>query len=133
MIQRSSVLLLLVGALMLGGCSVFKKAAKPHPMVGGWAHTIDTPDGTFTGVLAFTEVDRVLGGTISFEQGIPTATLQDIVFEEPELSFKFDTEQYGTVLVSVTVDEDRFSGTLDVPESEAFDIPIRGERQASTP
>lgn len=133
MIQRSFAPVLLLGVLLLGGCSVFKKTAKPHPMVGGWSHTIDTPDGTFTGVLTFTEVDRILGGTITFEQGIPTAALQEVVFEEPALSFRFDTDQYGTVLVKVTVEGDRFAGTLDVPESEAYDIPIRGERRAATP
>ena len=110
-------LLLLVFCLM-AGCAGTKKAAKaPHPLSGNWAYSLDTPQGTFTGVMTFAEAESMLSGTITGdEQPGQTAQLEDITFDGDmsEVKFKFDGGEYGTMTVSSVLDGDKLDGLLNV-------------------
>ena len=121
-------LTILITATLIGGCALFGKAAKePHPLEGAWDYSIDTPQGVFSGVLAFTEVEDVLSGTITSEG--QEFTLEDLMFEESTVSFTWDTGQYGVVSVSAAVDDDAFDGSLDAPSVGATGLSIKGTRQ----
>ena len=97
--------------------------------VGTWAYEVDTPDGTFAGVLTLTGEPADLEGTITNE-AMPggSAQLDDLVLDGSTLTFNFDGGQSGRISVSVELDGDDLDGTLTVPRLGA--VPMTGSRTA---
>ncbi len=111
--------------LILSGCAGSGQMA--HPLVGEWSYAIETPDATYEGTLAFTDGEEGLMGSVigdGFSEALPLA---GITFEESMLECEFSTPDFGTMIISVQVDGDSFSGNLDVT-SYGMEAPMTGMR-----
>ena len=114
--------------LILSGCAGSGQTA--HPLAGNWDYVVETPDGNYEGTFTFTDGEEGLMGSIigdGFSESLPLA---GITFAESMLDFEFDTPDFGRMSVSVQVDEDSFSGNLNVV-SYGMEAPISGMRAAS--
>lgn len=119
---RNITSLLLLAVFLFAGCAGSKKAAEemvkaPHPLTGTWNYSLDTPQGVYTGVMTFAEIEDVLSGTItSDDQPDQTAVLEDLTFdnEMSKLKFKFDGGEFGTLSVNSTQEGDNMSGTMTI-------------------
>ena len=124
-LQYSAFLFLSV--FLLWGCSGSKEAVV-HPAVGDWAWTLDTPQGVFNGSLNFIEEEGVLNGTITNDMTGTTA-LDKVAFnEENNLSFEFDSGQYGIMAVNLLLEGDALDGNLDMLDMAAS-MPFSATRQ----
>lgn len=121
-----TLLLMIVAA----GCAGLGKNKAPHPVAGQWDWSVDTPQGTYTGVLTFTEMDDVLSGTISNAGQEDTSPLEDLVYNEGVVTFKFDSGEFGMLHVNVTLDGDNMNGTMDVPMYDARGMAFTATRLA---
>lgn len=119
---RNITSLLLLSVFLFAGCAGTKKAAEemvkaPHPLTGVWNYSLDTPQGVYTGVMTFAELESMLTGTItSDDQPDQTAALEDLSFdnEMSKLKFKFDGGEFGTLSVNSTMEGDKMNGTMTI-------------------
>lgn len=126
----SPILLFVVFALV-AGCAGSKKAAEaPHPLAGDWSYSIDTPQGVFTGILSFTEVDDVLGGMIGSDQQGGEIGIQNVAFEENQVTFEYDSGQYGMMDVKLMLEGDALNGDMNVRQFGAS-VPFTAVRKAA--
>ncbi len=138
--KRFSPILLLAFCLV-AGCAGSQKAAETmaeaepmkaaHPLAGEWTYTLDTPQGVYTGVMAFTEVESMLNGTIiSDDAPDQAAPLEDLTFndETQELKFKFDGGEFGVMTVKTTLAGDNLDGLLTVL-SYGVDVSMKAKRK----
>lgn len=122
---------LLFAVTVLAGCAGSREAAAPHPLTGAWDYSIDTPQGTFTGVIVFTEADDMLSGTIAGSQAPDQAiALEELMFDEATsaVSFSYDSGQYGVMDVNLTLADDALNGTMNVTQYNA-EVPMQATRQ----
>ena len=113
------VLFLVVG--LLAGCASSKEATEPakapHPLAGAWDYSIDTPQGIYTGVMTFAEVEDMLTGTIAAaESPDQEGPLEELMFdsEASTVSFKFDSGEYGMMIVNLTMEGEALNGQMTV-------------------
>lgn len=123
MIKRvGSLMAVTLVALLLGACAGM---SAPHPAVGNWELTIDTPLGAMSSDLA---VNEDLTGTMS-SQDLGSAPLSQINLGEGNmLSFAVEVDAQGTVMVldfSGMVDGDTLTGNFD---TDFGAIPVTGQR-----
>ena len=76
---------------LFAGCASSKKAAAPHPLSGMWDYSVDTPDGTYNGVVNIVETDGVLTGTITNDVLSGSMELTGLMFENNQVTFQFDS------------------------------------------
>ncbi len=124
---------LLLAALLIAGCSGSKEAAKaPHPLAGAWDWSVDTPQGVFTGVLTFTEVEDMLAGMIAgAEEPDETAPLEELMFdsEMSKVTFNYNSgDEFGIMNVTLTLDGDALNGIMNVIQF-GVDVPMTGSRK----
>ena len=123
---------LLLAALLIAGCAGSKEAAKaPHPLAGAWDWSVDTPQGVFTGVLTFTEVEDMLGGMIAGAQAPDeTAPLEELLFdsEMSKVTFTYDSGEFGIMNVTLTLDGDALNGIMNVTQFGA-EVPMTASRK----
>ncbi len=123
---------LLLAALFIAGCAGSKEAAKaPHPLAGAWGWSVDTPNGVVHGVLTFTEVEDMLAGTIGSEQAPgEVAPLEEILFdsETSNVTFSYDSGEYGIMNVTLTLDGDALNGMMNVTQF-GVDIAFNSSRK----
>ncbi|GAB5518291.1 MAG: hypothetical protein RhofKO_05420 [Rhodothermales bacterium] len=113
------------GTLAVAGMSIPMQGAK-MPMANDtvlegermWDVSLDTPQG----VMEATVLLNGLDGTITFE-GSPAAPLTDVEYTGDQVSFQFDSGEYGILPVTATLDGASFDGSLSV---SGFNIPITG-------
>lgn len=115
--NRYYVPLITLFALSLVGCAGTKKAAEgPHPLVGQWAFVIETPEGEERGTIKFSEVDRILQGSLSSNMPAGTADLEEIAFDASTstLSFSFETgsNSVGRLAASAVLTGDTLEGSM---------------------
>jgi hypothetical protein len=122
--------LLVMAAIWFTGAAALAQDDS-HPLVGTWAHSIDTPEGAYVGSITIQMTNDVLSGTIGFDSpSVTPAPLEDIAFDGADLAFTFGTD-YGVAEVKVTLDGDSFSGAVDVPGAEAYGLSMKGDRKAA--
>jgi len=94
---------------------------------GAYTYAIDTPGGLVSGVLAFTETDGVVAGTMSRDGSEGAQPLADVTRLGRALSFAFEGGEYGRIATSITFAPDgTFAGTMTVM---GFGVPIAGARK----
>ena len=132
MLKPRYAFLTLLAALLLAGCAGSKEAAKaPHPLAGAWGWSVDTPQGVFTGVLTFTEVDDMLAGMIGADQTPDqTAPLEELMFdsEMSKVTFTYDSGEFGIMNVTLTLDGDALNGIMNVTQFGA-EVPMTCSRK----
>ena len=132
--KSSTFAVLILSALLLAGCASSKKAAEAvHPLAGAWEYIIDSPQGVYTGVLSFTAAGDMLSGAIAAsEQPDQAAPLEELTYdaETHTARFKFDSGQYGVMIVNMTLAGDALEGTMNVMEY-GVDVPIKATRKAA--
>ncbi|MCY4426767.1 MAG: hypothetical protein OXC05_07020 [Halieaceae bacterium] len=125
---RISLMLLLV-VVLLSGCTGLQQAAKiPHPAAGAWDFNVDMMQGPEKGIFTIMEADEALSGTIVMESGLGDWPLENVMFDGSELSFDFDSGQYGVMKVKVHVEGDAFKGTWTLARM-GMSMPMAGTRQ----
>ena len=138
--SRYTLLTLILIALLMAGCAGSKEAAMeaaepakaPHPLTGAWDYSLDTPQGVFTGILTFAETGDMLNGTIAQSQTPDqVASLEELMFDSDmsKVTFKFDSGEYGIMLVSLTLDGDALNGQMNVTQF-GVDVPMTCLRKA---
>ncbi|MCH8962551.1 MAG: hypothetical protein IH820_14865 [Bacteroidetes bacterium] len=133
MLKPRYAFLTLFAALLIAGCAGSKEVAKaPHPLAGAWDWSVDTPQGVFTGVLTFTEVEDMLAGTIgAAEEPEPTAPLEEIMFdsEMSKVTFNYNSgDEFGIMNVTLTLDGDALNGIMNVIQF-GVDVPMTCSRK----
>lgn len=124
-LSMSTVFMLTIG--LFAGCAGSKKAAAPHPLAGMWDYSVDTPEGTYTGVVTITEAEDGLIGSITNDALAGSMDISDLAFADDKLTFVFDSGQFGMISFSVDVAKDMFDGTINVPDFG--DMPVSGKRK----
>lgn len=81
---------------------------------GTWSYTVAAPEGDVSGTITLSGSPDDLSGTLTSEVLSNEAELQSVNLDGDTLTFSFNAEEYGRVDASVTLDGDRFEGTLDV-------------------
>ncbi len=113
--------------LILSGCAGSGRTA--HPLAGSWDYAVETPEATYEGTITFTDGEEGLMGSIigdGFTEALP---LGGVTFEESMLDFDFNTPDFGRMQVSVQVEDDSFSGMLNVA-AYGMEAPITGMKAA---
>ena len=132
MLKSSRYAVLLLAAVLLAGCASSREAAQaPHPLAGAWDYSIDTPQGIFTGTMMFAEADDMLTGTIAqSESPGQVAPLDELSYdsEASTVSFKFDSGEYGMMVVNLTLDGDALNGLMNVIQF-GVDVPVTASRK----
>lgn len=123
MIKRVGTLMAVtLVALLLGACAGM---SAPHPAVGSWELTIDTPLGAMSSDLA---VNEDMTGTMS-SQDLGTAPLSQVSLgEQNMLNFAVEIDAQGTAMVldfSGVVNGDTLTGNFD---TDFGAIPVTGQR-----
>ena len=139
---------LLLAFCLVAGCASSKKAAETpmaaeeamdeampekamHPLAGEWTYTLDTPQGVYTGVMAFMEVESMLSGTIAADETPDQAApLEELTFdpESNEVKFKFDVGEFGMMSVKSMLEGDNMDGMLTV-HAYGVDVSIKAARK----
>ncbi len=131
---RNITSLLLLSVFLLAGCASSKKAAEemvkaPHPLTGAWNYSLDTPQGVYTGIMTFAELEDMLSGTItSDDQPEQAAVMEDLSFDNEMLKFKFDGGEFGTLSVNSTMAGDKLTGTMTIG-AYGVDVPLVASRK----
>lgn len=100
---------------------------------GTWEGTTEVPDAMETDevTLILEKIDGEYIGTISDSLGFAEeAELEDIEFKDNTLTFSFtifDGFEYSTVYTTLTVEEDKMSGSWETEDGES--APIELERK----
>ncbi len=132
MLKPRYAFLTLFAALLIAGCAGSKEVAKaPHPLAGAWDWSVDTPQGVFTGVLTFTEVEDMLAGTIGAAQTPDEyAPLEELMFdsEMSKVTFNYDSGEFGIMNVTLTLDGDALNGIMNVTQF-GVDVPMTVSRK----
>ena len=132
MLKPRYAFLTLLAALFIAGCAGSKEVAKaPHPLAGAWDWSVDTPQGVFTGVLTFTEVEDMLAGTIGADQTPDeSASLEEVMFdsEMSKVTFTYDSGEFGIMNVTLTLDGDALNGIMNVTQFGA-EVPMTCSRK----
>ncbi|MFB3131090.1 MAG: hypothetical protein ACE10K_01055 [Rhodothermales bacterium] len=131
--QKVRYATLLLAALLIAGCASSKETAKaPHPLAGAWDWSVDTPQGVFTGVLTFSEVEDMLAGTIGTAQAPDeTAPLEELMFdsEMSKVTFTYNSgDEFGIMNITLTLDGDALNGIMNVIQF-GVDVPMTCSRK----
>lgn len=119
-------LILFVAAGLFAGCASTKKAA-PHPLAGMWDYSVDTPDGTYSGVVSIVEVEGSLVGNITSDALPGKMDLTGLTFEDNHVSFKFDSGEYGVLQFEADVMDDKLNGNIMI---DGFgEMPVTGQKK----
>lgn len=111
----------------MAGCASSKKAAAPHPLVGNWTYSVDTPQGVYTGMVKITETDGNLTGTITNDAVPGEMELAGLMFENNKVTFKFDSGDFGMIGFDADVANNQFTGNMIV---EGFgEMPVTGKKK----
>ena len=130
MLKRYFFPLLMVAAV-LSGCASSRQAAV-HPLVGNWAYSLDTPQGVYTGTISFSESDEGLAGAIGMDD-TPIGdiiALEELAFdsETSQVTYTFDSGEFGVMSVVLTLDGDSLDGLMTVHQF-GIDVPLVAERE----
>jgi len=130
--KNNALLFSVLVVALMAGCAGSREAADaPHPLAGAWAYTIDTPQGTFAGTITVAERDDMLTGTIaSDQQPDQTVALEELTFdsETSKMHFKYDSGEYGVMIVDMTLQEDALAGLMTLTQFNA-EVPIKASRK----
>lgn len=117
-----SLLAGLVVALFLSACAT---SSAPHPFVGPWLITIDTPFGAMDSNL---DINSDLSGTMS-SADLGAADIDSVTVDGNNVRFAVEVDAQGQSLVldfSGTVDDDMLRGTFN---TDFGAIPVTGRRR----
>lgn len=98
----------------------------PANPLGTWEYAVTTPDGTYDGTITISGAPGAYTGTIT--SAIGTYDLASVALSGTSLTFRFDTEQVGTVDADLTVRGSELSGTMTIGTQGSF--PTTGTRIA---
>lgn len=115
---------LLVLLMVLGLTIPSHAGVKIKDVVGTWNYAVEVEGQTLTGKLEFIKAEKGLDGKALTDNG-EVYILDDIKIKEDNVlhfTLKIDGLLYK---VDVTIQKDKFDGTVSNPETEA---PIKGEK-----
>ena len=119
-------LVFFLAAGIFAGCASTKKAAQ-HPLVGMWDYSVDTPDGTYNGVVTIAEVEGVLSGVLTNDALPGEMELSGLTFEDNKVSFKFDSGEFGILTLNANVMDNKMEGSINV---DGFgEMPVKGQKK----
>jgi len=114
------VFLVVVSVALLSGCGTTKMAIKKYG--GSWEYQLDTPEGSFKGVMVISHDGEKFIGRIDSDQG--SMDLEDLKIEEGNLTTHFSVGSY-LIEISGEFNEDEFTGTIGPPE---YQMPFTAAR-----
>ena len=117
----------LMAVVFAAGCASSKKMAEPHPLAGMWDFSVDTPQGVYNGVVSIMEGEDGLMGTMTNEALSGTIDLSGITFENNQVSFKFDTGEYGMATFSADVMDNKINGAISL--DGVGEMPVSGQKK----
>ena len=122
----STALVFFIAAGIFAGCASTKKAAQ-HPLVGMWDYSVDTPDGTYNGVVTIMEAEGVLSGVLTNDALPGEMELSGLMFEDNKVTFKFDSGEVGILTFNANVMEDKMEGSINI---DGFgEMPVKGQKK----
>ncbi|MBN1819325.1 MAG: hypothetical protein JW833_01335 [Prolixibacteraceae bacterium] len=89
---------------------------KNKDVVGNWKYTVETYDGTLTGILKITEQDKKLAGEVNDDMG-NVFKLNKITIEGEELLFELQPD-YDVISVKAKLEEGKMVGTVTTQGTE---------------
>ncbi len=107
-------LVLFLAAGLVAGCASSKKATQ-HPLVGMWDYTVETPDGTYNGVVSIAEAEGALLGTITNDALPGKMELTGLMFEDSKVTFNFDSGEFGVLEFNADITDNLIKGNINVP------------------
>jgi hypothetical protein len=123
-IMRTKIGSLITGVMLALFISACASVSEPHPLVGGWVITIDTPIGAMDANL---NINEDLTGDMS-SQDLGAAPLDAVSADGENVSFSTTVDAQGqtmTLVFSGTVIEDQLSGSFN---TDFGAIPVTGRR-----
>ncbi|ALO47249.1 hypothetical protein [Pseudohongiella spirulinae] len=122
MIKRTGSLVAgMLVALLLSACA---GTSAPHPAVGNWVITIDTPIGAMNANLV---INEDLSGEMR-SQDLGSSPLHSVQLADERVAFAADIDAQGTAMTlafSGTVEGDSMSGSFN---TDFGAIPVTGRR-----
>ena len=104
-------------ALLVCGCTSTRTAvvggeAPPHPLAGEWVYSLDTPQGSYTGSITFSVEGDSLVGAIAMDMAPDDPLTFGATYdsETAEVTFTFDSGEYGLMDVALTLVDDTLTG-----------------------
>ena len=104
---------------------VGQKAVSP---AGRWSFTVVSDDGEVQGEINISGSEGNWSGTVSNDITDDVATIGSITIDGNAMDFDFSVPEMGTIYVSVTLEEDSFTGDITVAGIGV--MPISGNRTA---
>ncbi len=121
----------LKGTILAGGAEVpvvgTKVMAADAGISGKWSVDAQAPDGTMTLHIELSDADG-LEGSITPDPSQGAAPLMDLARDGNELTFYFDTPDFGRINGKANIDGDDMKGAFSV---SGFDVPFSGGREAA--
>lgn len=122
--MRTKIGSLITGVMVALFISACASVSEPHPLVGDWVITIDTPIGAMDANLS---VNEDLSGEMS-SQDLGGAPLEAVTVNGDDVSFSTTVDAQGqsmTLVFNGTVIDDALSGSFN---TDFGAIPVTGRR-----
>ena len=92
-----------------------------------WDYSVDTPDGTYNGVVTIMEAEGVLSGVLTNDALPGEMELSGLMFEDNKVTFKFDSGEFGILTFNANVMEDKMEGSINI---DGFgEMPVKGQKK----
>lgn len=131
--SRNLASLLILSFFLLIGCAGSQKATEAtHPLAGSWAYSLDTPQGTYTGVINIVDTNGSLSGTIADDnQPDQKAPLENLMYDaaSSKISFTFDGAEFGEMSVSAVLAGKTMAGSMNVG-AYGVDVALSAKKKA---
>jgi imidazolonepropionase-like amidohydrolase len=106
-----------------------KTAPAEVNVLGSWAYTVETPQGSSGGTIVFSGDKNAPEGIVSSDQSDRDAELEDLVIDGKTLTATYTVSGRGSSLdieLSIEIDGDTFEGNITLGPYGSY--PIEGER-----
>ena len=111
--------------ILLVAIPVFAKIKAKH-VAGSWSYTVQSPDGTLTGSLEFTQEKKgKLSGKVITDTG-DTFTMLKVEIREGDVVYFEIQPDYEVMKVTMTLKDDTYTGMVAVSQGE---VPVQGEKR----
>jgi hypothetical protein len=104
---------------------VYSKIKAKH-VAGTWSYSVQTPDGTLTGVLKFTKQKKnKLSGEVLTDDGM-TITMNKVEIREGDVVYFEVQPDYEVMKVTMSIVDDKYDGMVSISQG---DLKVTGEKQ----
>jgi glucose/arabinose dehydrogenase len=103
------------------------EAASSESVWRGYDVALQTPEGTMNGRIMLYGEPGSLSGTIAFEQQPAPGSLEDVEYDNGNLTFHFTVDQYGRFDGDVRLVDGSLEGTLAMASQGGYELDLTGD------